>query len=220
MAQRKKRATLRQRKSTARSQGGKTRKPTRGKAAKRTVAKSKPAKRLAKARPKRPVAKKVARKRARPVKPPSTSTVETVTVDVIEETAPGEITITEFEETEIREEGEVPDRLRKHVRNQKSDSRALLLWAAVRLVSRAGVPADALRRTTEVHARSDEPATGVFNPRSAGGPDRAGNLSQRREWLLRSAHQGARAPRRCDRGGLRRSYQRRTWEATMLDPLT
>jgi hypothetical protein len=64
---------------------------------------------LAKARPKRPVAKKVARKRARPVKPPSTSTVETVTVDVIEETAPGEITITEFEETEIREEGEVPE---------------------------------------------------------------------------------------------------------------
>ena len=109
MAQRKKRATLRQRKSTARSQGGKTRKPTRGKAAKRTVAKSKPAKRLAKARPKRPVAKKVAQKRARPVKPPSTSTVETVTVDVIEETAPGEITITEFEETEIREEGEVPE---------------------------------------------------------------------------------------------------------------
>jgi hypothetical protein len=34
MAQRKKRATLGKRKSTARSQGGKTRKPTRGKAAK------------------------------------------------------------------------------------------------------------------------------------------------------------------------------------------
>ena len=105
MAQRKKRATLRKRKSTARSQGGKTRKPTRGKAAKRTVAKSKPAKRLAKARPKRPVAKKVARKRARVVKPPSTSTVESVTVDVIEEAAPGVVTITEFEETEVREEG-------------------------------------------------------------------------------------------------------------------
>ena len=90
MAQRKKRATLRKRKSTARSQGGKTRKLTRGKAAKRTVAKSKPAKRLAKARPKRPVAKNVARKRARPVNPPSASTVETVTVDVIEEAAPGE----------------------------------------------------------------------------------------------------------------------------------
>ena len=105
MAQRKKRATLRKRKSTARSRGGKTRKPTRGKAAKRTVAKSKPAKRLAKARPKRPVAKKVARKRARPVNPPSASTVETVTVDVIEEAAPGVVTITEFEETEVREEG-------------------------------------------------------------------------------------------------------------------
>jgi hypothetical protein len=90
MAQRKKRVTLRKRKSTARSQGGN---------------KSKPRKRLAKAGPRRPIAKKVARKRARPVKPPSASTVETVTVDVIEEAAPGVLTITEFEETEVREEG-------------------------------------------------------------------------------------------------------------------
>jgi hypothetical protein len=37
--------------------------------------------------PKRATAKKVARKRARPVKPP-TSVVETVTVDVIEERLP------------------------------------------------------------------------------------------------------------------------------------
>ena len=44
------------------------------------------------------------------MKPPSTSTVETVTVDVIEEAAPGEITITEFEETEVREEDEGPER--------------------------------------------------------------------------------------------------------------
>ena len=109
MAQPKKRGTLGKRKSTARSQGGKTRKPTRGKAAKRTAAKSKPRKRLAKAMPVRRAAKQVGRKRKRSVKPPSTSTVETVTVDVIEETAPGEITITEFEETEIREEGEVPE---------------------------------------------------------------------------------------------------------------
>jgi hypothetical protein len=90
MAQRKKRVTRRKRRSTARSQGGN---------------KSKPKKRLAKAGPKRPIAKKVARKRARPVKPPSASTVETVTVDVIEEAAPGVLTITEFEETEVREEG-------------------------------------------------------------------------------------------------------------------
>jgi hypothetical protein len=43
------------------------------------------------------------------VKPPSTSTVESVTVDVIEEAAPGAITITEFEETEVREKGEVQE---------------------------------------------------------------------------------------------------------------
>ena len=42
--------------------------------------------------------------------PPSASTVETVTVDVIEEAAPGVVTITEFEETQVREEGEGPER--------------------------------------------------------------------------------------------------------------
>ena len=114
MAQRKKRATLGKRKSTARSQGGKTRKPTRGKAAKPTAAKSKPGKRLAKTMPERTGAKKRARKRARPVKPPSTSTVETVSVDTIEEAAPGEITISEFEETEVRDEGEGPERLEEN----------------------------------------------------------------------------------------------------------
>ena len=40
------------------------------------------------------------------MKRPSTPTVETVTVDVIEEPAPGAVTIAEFEETEVREEGE------------------------------------------------------------------------------------------------------------------
>jgi hypothetical protein len=109
MAQPKKRGTLGKRKSTTRSQGGKTRKPTRGKAAKRTATKSKTRKGLAKARPNRTRAKQVARKRARVVKPPSISFVETVTVDAIEEAAPGEITITEFEETKEREEGEGPE---------------------------------------------------------------------------------------------------------------
>ncbi len=107
MAQRKKRVTLRKRKSTARRQRRKTPKPARGKVAKRTVAKSKPRKRLAKARSKRDSAKKVTRKRTSPEKPPTTSIVETVTIDVIEETAPGEITITEFEETEVREKGDL-----------------------------------------------------------------------------------------------------------------
>ena len=47
--------------------------------------------------------KKVARKKAQRVKSPGAPTVETVVVDVIEKPAPDVITITEFEETEIRE---------------------------------------------------------------------------------------------------------------------
>jgi hypothetical protein len=43
------------------------------------------------------------------VKPPSTSTVEAVIVDAIEEAAPGEIAITQFKETKEREEGEGPE---------------------------------------------------------------------------------------------------------------
>jgi hypothetical protein len=64
---------------------------------------------LARAKPKRARVKKVARKRARPVKPPSTTAVETVVVDVIEEPVPGVITVTEFEETEVREPSESPE---------------------------------------------------------------------------------------------------------------
>jgi hypothetical protein len=46
----------------------------------------------------------------RPATPPTTSAVETITTDVIEEAAPGQIAITEFEETQEREEGEGPER--------------------------------------------------------------------------------------------------------------
>jgi hypothetical protein len=107
MAKQKKRATAGKRKPTPR---GKVRKSARGKAAKRTAAKSKPRKRLAKAMRKHAAAKHVGRKRKRPATPPTTSAVETVTTDVIEEAAPGEIAITEFEETQEREEGEGPER--------------------------------------------------------------------------------------------------------------
>jgi hypothetical protein len=37
------------------------------------------------------------------MKPPTTPVVETTIVDVVEEPAPGVITVTEFEETDIRE---------------------------------------------------------------------------------------------------------------------
>jgi hypothetical protein len=59
------------------------------KAAKRTVARAKP---------KRAPVKKAARK----VKQPVVAAVETVAVEVIEQTTPGVITVTEVEETEVR----------------------------------------------------------------------------------------------------------------------
>jgi hypothetical protein len=43
------------------------------------------------------------------VERPGTPTVETVNVDLIEEPAPGVIAITEFEETQVREQGQGPE---------------------------------------------------------------------------------------------------------------
>ena len=106
MAQSKKRVTLRKRKSTVR----KPSKSVRGQAAKRAATKLRSKKVVAKT--KRPEAKKVARKKARPLKPPVTPVAETTIVDVVEKPAPDVITITEFEETDIREAGageEPPD---------------------------------------------------------------------------------------------------------------
>ncbi len=105
MAQRKKRATLRKRKSTARGKARKASVTVRGKAAKQGAAKVRSRNSSAKSTSKRAAAKKFAPKRARQMKRPSIPTVETVTVDAIEEPAPGVVTITEFEETDVREPG-------------------------------------------------------------------------------------------------------------------
>ena len=95
MAKPKKRSKAQQRNPvTARGKARKATKSSRGKASKRTVARAKP---------KRMGVKKVARKKVQRVKSPGAPTVETVVVDVIEKPAPDVITITEFEETEIRE---------------------------------------------------------------------------------------------------------------------
>jgi len=109
MAQRKKRATARRGKSAARGKARKTSNSARGKAAKRTIAKSKPRKSLAKAKPKRTGAKKVTRRKAQPMKPPSTPAVETAIVDAIEEPASGAIVVTEVEATEVREPSADPE---------------------------------------------------------------------------------------------------------------
>ena len=96
MAQRKKRVTVRKRKSTVRGRARKSSRSVRGKAAKRTSATLKPKK---SAKAKRPETRKLAWKKAKP-KPPITPVVETTTVDLVDEPAPA---VTEFEETDIRE---------------------------------------------------------------------------------------------------------------------
>jgi hypothetical protein len=60
------------------------------------------AKTVAKAKPKRAPVKKAARKVKQPVAPVVEAVVETVAVEVIEQPAPGVITVTEVEETEVR----------------------------------------------------------------------------------------------------------------------
>jgi hypothetical protein len=62
-----------------------------------------PAKRTARAKPKRAPVKKAARKEIRRMKQPVAPAVDTVAAEVIEQSAPGVITVTEVEETEIRQ---------------------------------------------------------------------------------------------------------------------
>ena len=94
MAKRKKRAKVLRRKSTnVRGKARKASRSARGKAKKRMIARAKR---------KRAAVKKAAQKKVQRMKQ-ETPAVETVVVDVIEEPVPGVITVTEFEETEVRE---------------------------------------------------------------------------------------------------------------------
>jgi len=86
MAKRKKGSKVQKREKLPRGTSAKLRKARKAAPAKRTVAKAKP---------KRSPVKKAARK----VKQPVTPVVETVAVEVIEQPAPGLITVTEVEET-------------------------------------------------------------------------------------------------------------------------
>ena len=99
MAKRKKRAKVRPKK---RAKPGRRHAAVRGKARKVSklarVKATKPT--VAGAKPKRTATKKAVRKKEQRMKPPGPG-VETVVVDVIEEPAPGVITVTEIEETQI-----------------------------------------------------------------------------------------------------------------------
>jgi hypothetical protein len=105
MAQRKKRPTVRKRKSITRRKARKPSKSVWKRPAKRTVARPTPRKRVAKAKLKGEAKK--ARRRVRAVKPPITP--ETVVVDVVEEPIPGVTVVSEFEVTEVREGGAEPE---------------------------------------------------------------------------------------------------------------
>jgi hypothetical protein len=97
MAKRKKRSEVQKRAKQRRRNSatrGKARKVSKSAATKRTVARAKP---------KRATVKKPPRKEARRMKQPIAPVVETVAVEVIEQPAPGVITVTEVEETEVRQ---------------------------------------------------------------------------------------------------------------------
>ena len=90
VAKRKKASKVQKRGKLPRGTSAKLRKARKAAPAKRTVAKAKP---------KRAPVKKAVRRMKQPVTP----AVETVAVEVIEQPAPGVITVTEFEETEASE---------------------------------------------------------------------------------------------------------------------
>jgi hypothetical protein len=78
---------------------GKSRKasrPARGKGAKRL--KAKPASKTRAAKPRQKSARKISRKR---VQPQGAPVLETTIIDIVEEPAPGVVTVTEFEETNL-----------------------------------------------------------------------------------------------------------------------
>jgi hypothetical protein len=93
MAKRKKGSKVQKRAKLRRGNSAK-----RGKARKAAKAAKAPKRTVATAKPKPAPVKKAARK----VKPPVTPVVETVAVEVIEQPAPGVITVTEVDETEVR----------------------------------------------------------------------------------------------------------------------
>ena len=87
-----KRAKLRRGNSAKRGKARKVSKSARGKGTRPTAG----------AKPQRAARMKAVRKKEQGMKPPRPG-VETVVVDVIEEPVSGVITVTEFEETEVRE---------------------------------------------------------------------------------------------------------------------
>jgi hypothetical protein len=107
MAQRKKRAAARRRKAATRSKAHVPPKPARGKTAKSAAAKAAPGKRVTKA--KRAVTKKAVPIRARRPNQPSTTSIETVVVDVLTKDPVAGVVVTEVETTDMHGPNAVPE---------------------------------------------------------------------------------------------------------------
>jgi hypothetical protein len=109
MAQRKNRAAARRGKAATRSKARMRTKSARGMSAKSATARAASGKRVTKAKSKRAVAKKAVPIKARRPKPPSTTSVETVIMDMIKEPVPGVVVVTELEATGMRGPNAIPE---------------------------------------------------------------------------------------------------------------
>ena len=138
----KKRAKPRGRRAAVRAKARKVSKSARGKAVKPMVAGVKP---------QRAARKKAVRKKEQGMKPPGPE-VETVVVDVIEEPAPGVITVTEIEDTQIpagRDEREE----RSHLDTRNGNQRSISPNTTSREPSIAGTSASMCPQSQEIHCR-------------------------------------------------------------------
>ena len=79
--------------------------------------------------------KKIAQKQARTKKPRGPGAIETVTVDVIEETAPGEPSLNSRRRRYVKKT-RAQSNLRKRLRNQKNDRKACRNFLAAQKESR------------------------------------------------------------------------------------
>src|SRR5258707_978037 len=71
------------------------------------------------------------------------------------------------------------------IKEARAIARALFSAALLQCTAWIAFPRAPSSRQVEVTRPDVEPATGIINPGSAGGPHRARHLPQRREWLLR-----------------------------------
>jgi hypothetical protein len=122
MAQGKNRAAARRGKTATRGQARMRTKSARGKRAKSATARAAPGKRVTKTKSKRGVAKKAVPIKARRPKLPSTTSVETVIVEMIKEPVPGVVVVTELQAAGVRGLNAIPEQAEESQRAAPPES--------------------------------------------------------------------------------------------------